>query len=187
MLMAEIHHEGKGAWFARRIRYLSRYYCVRGQLPPELRGGLQKGTSRLYDSDVERCARTWLSNQAAGTITPAKFRVAINDEILPSLCVVLKNPLSQRTATRWLRKLGYRKVTIRKGIYMDGHERPDVVEYRNLTYLPKMLECEARMTRYEGPDLIPHPPNLKPGERRIIAYFHDECAFSANDYNSTAW
>ena len=43
------------------------------------------------------------------------------------------------------------------------------------------------MTCYEGPDLVPHPPNLKPGERRIICLYHDECVFSANDFQSTVW
>jgi hypothetical protein len=187
MLMAEIHQVTKGTWFARRIRYLARYYQKHEQLPPELRRGLRKNTSHLYDDDVERCARKWLADQKPGTVTPMTFRTALNNEILPSLCIILKKPICDRTARRWLRKLGYDKATLRKGVYMDGHERPDVVEYRNTSYLPKMLEYESRMTRYEGPDLTPHPPELKPGEKRIISICHDECIFSANDYQTAAW
>lgn len=33
---------------------------------------------------------------------------------------------------------------------MDGHERADVVRYRNDTFLPAMSEFEARMVHYEG-------------------------------------
>jgi len=35
---------------------------------------------------------------------------------------------------------------------MDGHERTDVVEYRNNVFLPAMAKFEARMVQYEGPD-----------------------------------
>ena len=30
----------------------------------------------------------------------------------------------------WLHKLGYSITEVKKGVYMDGHEHPDVVEYR---------------------------------------------------------
>ncbi|KAG0136156.1 hypothetical protein HOY82DRAFT_599720 [Tuber indicum] len=33
--------------------------------------------------------------------------------------------ISQRTASTWLRSLGYKYHEVRKGIYKDGHERPD--------------------------------------------------------------
>jgi hypothetical protein len=42
-----------------------------------------------------------------------------------------------RVARRWLHRLGYNWREVRKGIYIDGHERADVVEYRKffLDYL----------------------------------------------------
>ena len=53
---------------------------------------------------------------------------------------------------------------IRKGVYMDGHERADVVKYRTEVYLPAMLEFERRMVCFEGPKLVHVEPNLRPGE-----------------------
>ncbi len=156
-------------------------------LPPELHGGVHKGMSHLYDDDVEWCAWGWLANQRPGTVTPAVFHATLNSEILPSLCVILKTPICDCTAHFWLHKLGYDKIALWKGVYMDGHEWPDVVEYCNTSYLPKMLEYESHMTHYEGPDLIPHPPTLKPGEKHIISLCHDEWIFSANDYQMAPW
>jgi len=40
--------------------------------------------------------------------------------------------ISLTTAERWLRKLGYQPRTHRKDIYMDGHEREDVVAARKV-------------------------------------------------------
>ncbi|KAJ7236988.1 hypothetical protein C8J57DRAFT_1439244 [Mycena rebaudengoi] len=50
-----------------------------------------------------------------------------------------------------------------------------------------MAKYEELMTKYEGPALEQVPPKLKEGEKEIIALFHDECCFHANDYKSRAW
>ena len=42
-----------------------------------------------------------------------------------------------KTARRWLHKLGFDPCSTRKGVYIDGHERSDVVEYRKL-YLRRL-------------------------------------------------
>lgn len=36
---------------------------------------------------------------------------------------------------------------------MDGHEREDVVKYRNEVYLPVMKEYKRQMVQFEGPEL----------------------------------
>jgi hypothetical protein len=53
----------------------------------------------------------------------------VNTEILPSLSI--ERRISEPTARRWLHKLGYSKRPHQKGLYFDGHERPDVVKNRN--------------------------------------------------------
>ena len=42
-----------------------------------------------------------------------------------------------RTARRWLANLGFEWKKVVKGIYVDGHERKDVVAYREDEFLPK--------------------------------------------------
>jgi len=185
--MAKGHHNGDGIWFARRLRALAQHYATFEQLPPELRGGLRKGSTHLDDEDVKGHALLWLQTQKPGSITPISFRQALNADILPNLNIVLKKPLCVRTARRWLIKLGYQLVSLRKGVYMDGHERPDVVAYRNNEFLPAMLAFESRMTQYIGPSLTPKYPELRNGQKRVIALFHDESSFHANEYKTSAW
>lgn len=136
---------------------------------------------------MQDAAKKWLGQQKLGSVTPAIFQRALNNDILPSRNVVLKRPLSNRTARRWLVKLGYRRVELKKGTYVDGHEREDVVKYRDEEFLPRLVPLEARMTQYIGPELVPKPPTLKPGEKRIIAQFHDESSFHANEFKRNAW
>ena len=88
----------------------------------------------------------------------------MNTTIFPQLGITPKQPISERTARRWLIKLGWRRTVVRKGVYMDGHERDDVVKYRKDIFLPMMQDYERRMIHFEGPDLIRTEPDLKPGE-----------------------
>ncbi|KII84350.1 hypothetical protein PLICRDRAFT_46228 [Plicaturopsis crispa FD-325 SS-3] len=180
-------HEGEGVWFARRVRALARHYQIFEQLPIEKRGGAKNARSWLHDESVQARARAWLTAQPIGKVTPRLLRDALNSVIFPELNISPKAPLSERTARRWLIKLGWRRTVVRKGVYMDGHERDDVVQYRRDVFLPAMKEFEARMVRYEGPELTEVQPILAPGVRPVIAQYHDECCFHANDESKSLW
>ncbi|KAJ3746059.1 hypothetical protein DFH05DRAFT_1458428 [Lentinula detonsa] len=180
-------HEKNGVHFARHIRQLARHYQVFEQLPTEKRGGMRTSRTLLSDENTRNAARAWLSSQKAGDVTPHKFQAALNDTILPDLGIQRKQPLCVRTARRWLVILGWRLTVIRKGVYMDGHERPDVAKYRQTEFLPKMAEFERRMAHYDGPDLVKTPPSLRPGEKEIIPQFHDESSLHALEYKAKVW
>jgi hypothetical protein len=121
-------------------------------------------------------------------VTPRRFHHALK-EILPTLGFTIRSGLSERMAQRWLLTLGWRHTRVKKGVYMDDHERPDVVEYRNNVFLPLMASYERHMAQWkpEGPGLVRVELDLRPGEKRIIAVFQDECCFHANDNKQTAW
>lgn len=72
-------------------------------------------------------------------------------------------------------------------MYMDGHEREDVVKYRNEVFLPAMAKFEARMAKFKGPELTPREPVLKDGEKKIIMLCHNECCFHGNDEAGSLW
>ena len=64
----------------------------------------------------------------------------INSNLLPSVREHHPNipdSVSVRTARRWLHKLGFDPCSTKKGVYIDGHEQSDVVEYRKL-YLRRL-------------------------------------------------
>ena len=108
------------------------------QLPIEHRGGLKNVHSLLKDKNVKKRTQEYLTNLPTRKVTPKGLQNALNSEIFPELGITPKKPISLRTARRWLIKLGWRHTVVRKGVYMDGHERADVVRYRNDTFLPAM-------------------------------------------------
>jgi hypothetical protein len=181
-------HEGVGVHFARRIRFLARHYQMFEQLPDENRGG-DRGRSLLDDERIQRAARTYLLTLPTGEVTPKRFHHALNARILPALGHTLAKWLSERTARRWLIKLGWRRTMLKKGVYMDGHERPDVVEYRMKEFLPLMALHERRMVQWiaRGSELVRVDPDLGPNEKRVIAVFQDESSFHVNEYKQDAW
>ena len=182
--------DGVGIYFARQIRFVARHYQLFEQLPPQKRGQYLN-RSLLNDEQVQTAARTYLTSLSTGEVTPKRFSHMLNERILPSLGYQLKSNLSERTARQWLVRLGWRNKLLRKGVYMDGHERQDVVEYRNKTFLPMMASYRDRMVKWElreGSDELVHAdPKLRPGEKRIIALFQDESSFHANEYKRTIW
>ena len=61
----------------------------------------------------------------------------------------VQDTLSRGTSVKWLQKMGYKLQDVRKGVYKDGHERADVVQYRQESFLPTLKGLENRMVRWE--------------------------------------
>lgn len=57
-----------------------------------------------------------------------KLRKYVNEHLLPELGI--EGSICERTTARWLNKLGFRVCSIQKGVYVDGHERDEVVVAR---------------------------------------------------------
>ena len=126
---------------------------------------------------------------STGEVTPKLFTRTLNERILPTLGLALEKGLLERTGRRWLIRLGWSRTRLKKGVYMDGHERPEVKEYRNNVFLPLMAQYQKKMVQWlpEGSGLVRVDPILGPGEKRIIAVFQDESTFHANEYKQNIW
>ena len=92
--------------------------------------------------------------------------------------------ISHKTACRYLHTLGYRYQSTPKGQYVDGHEREDVVMYRKKIFLLKWKEFLQRMAVWDK-DLKEHLPSGV--GKRVVAWFHDESIFYANDRRKKGW
>ena len=121
----------------------------------------------MSDEQVQTAARIYLTGLPTGEVTPSRFRHMLNKQILPSLRYTLTTGLSEHTAWQWLVNLGWRSKVLRKGVYMDGHERPDVVEYRNNVFLCDMASHQKKMVRWEQQEskLVCIDPVLMPGKK----------------------
>lgn len=69
-------------------------------------------------------------------MTTMDFCKWINKCLLPNSTLEPGFPrkVSIETARKWLHKLGFEVLTPKKGIFIDGHEHPDVVTHRKEFY-----------------------------------------------------
>ena len=105
-------------------------------------------------------------------VTAKDFRDWIEEEFGVAVCV--------EAARVWLHDLGFTQKHHHIPVYFDGHEREDVVAYRE-EYVDKMLQLDRRCL-YPG-----HTPELLPGEKLLIQIHHDESTFYANADQSSYW
>ena len=67
----------------------------------------------------------------------------------------------------------------------DGHNRDDIVDYRDNVFLPRMLQYEKRMQEKDMDVVI--PPELTNGEKRVVLITHDESKFYCNEGKPLIW
>jgi hypothetical protein len=97
------------------------------------------------------------------------------------------NRIRARTARRWLKNLGLDHGRYSKGVYVDGHERQDVVEYRQQIFLPLWNSLKRRFVIFQEDGSWQVPEGLHQGERPLVFVTHDESTFHANDGKRQGW
>ena len=79
--------------------------------------------------------------------------------------------------------MDYRWTKNPHGQFVDGHEREDVVAYRQLIFLPFWARTVEPSMRSWTKDIEDARPYTGPGmpEPHIVVWHHDESTFYAND------
>ncbi|KAI5847638.1 hypothetical protein DFP73DRAFT_455190, partial [Morchella snyderi] len=87
-----------------------------------------------------------------------------------------------RTARRWLLKLGLNYNDVCKGVYIDRHERDDVLKYR-ISLIKELDELQPPIIEFgeDGTIIDKAASSCAEGLKRIILCTHDKSIFSAND------
>ena len=151
--------------------------CIEEFLSSNRGGHDNHAYSLLHDEDFCLAARTYVRKHACRkgepNLTSQMFSAWINTEYNVNI--------HDSTARRWLFKLGFSRIHHQKGVYFDGHDRDDVVKYRN-TFLEKMGELDNKSLTCYG-----NRPELGAGERPLIRVVHDESTFYANSDQSFFW
>src|SRR5258708_10179759 len=128
----------------------------------------------------------------------------VNETMLPSLFPnETRQKISEQMAQQWLWKLGYRNTETKKGMYTNGHERPNVLAYRkkfieymsmdkgygryiNEQNLGVQTQSYIRFFRkYDGDEMEPLPTVF--ADKEHIPVFQDESIFHTNEYWRRVW
>jgi hypothetical protein len=120
---------------------------------------------------------------------PAGLKKYMEVELFPRIHLRVGRGVSLSTARRWLHHEGFRYISYRKGLYFDGHDRPDVLKYRNEHFLPTMAALQHRLIRYVVGDVdkVLTDPQRNFVERILVLVAHDEMASQSNDSHDKSW
>jgi len=194
MALSVARSHGRGLYFARKIVAWERTWLQSRMIEEGRKGCYTKSRSWLNDEGVQLAVREWLSGAKEAELTGYGLAKAIGkyldskrvEEVLCDSFGPGGNRIRARTARRWMKKMGFAYSTVQKGVYIDGHERQNVVEYRQSTFIPLWKTYERRFVIFHG-DGTWELPQLPPGEIPIVFITHDESTFNANDGKRRLW
>jgi len=183
--VAKLVYVDGGPWKACQIRKITNYWLRYNKLPLSNKGKHKKTIRLVDDEDIAEKCQSWVRQQNFNVTAP-KFKEYIEQDLLPNIGIAKKKTISLTTARRWLNILGYSYQRYHLGIYYDGHERDDVIQYCK-KFLEEIFEHEKFMSKYEGENMDRVQPNLTEGEKERILVTHDECIFYSNDGKRGIW
>ena len=174
-------------------KYRNDFFTNQGQFP-ETRRGKYTRESLLSNENLRLDAAMWVRENSykkgAANMTAASFREWVNNTLLPNAAIPesLPHEISIRTATRWLHQLGFRPQSHKKGAYVDGHEREDVVKSRK-TFLDKVNSL--KVSHLPPPpcsdERAKTPPLDAESRKRLVLIYHDESIFNTNEGQTWMW
>ncbi|KAF7330951.1 hypothetical protein MVEN_02435000 [Mycena venus] len=189
--------QGHGPYHARCIRSWIHAFLTSRKLPLHRYG--QYHSSILNDEDFSDTIKLHLQNVSGkdGHFTAqtlVDFVATKEIQQMLEQADIQKRSISVWTARRWLKRLDWRYGRRKNGMYVDGHEREDVVAYR-AAFVKRWLErYEPRMVEYDNDGNVKKTPDgyvlegkLQGQPFRLILVTHDESTFYANDRRKDGW
>lgn len=169
-----------------------------GEIPSSKQGQYQRSGVLWSNEQLNKKSAAYIRDNAyvkgKPNLTSAQFCQWVNDSLLPNEVLVPGFPrkISIETGRKWMHHLGFEVLNAKKGTFVDGHERDDVVAYRK-TFLRRMFtlgflnpdnapteDAKAALPQ----DLDPCNPELS---KKTVVLFHDETTFQANDDQTVFW
>lgn len=181
---------GHGVYHARNIRTWIQQYLTTQKLPLHRYGTFH--SSILEDEDLAQDIQLHLIEIAKKGYIRAQDVVdyITTPEVQERLGTTGNaRGITVRTAQRWLKKLKWRYAKKKNGMYIDGHEREDVVDYRK-KFVERWKDYEKRFVIFNNEGQVVSQPQgfAVPGVRfRLILVTHDESTFYENDRRKTKW
>ncbi|KAK9327014.1 hypothetical protein V1520DRAFT_387799 [Lipomyces starkeyi] len=143
----------KGKYMARRIREWAEQFQSTGLLPvASQRGKHSKRQSPLRDEDIKRKCFEFFRGLRPNNRTAKALKKFYEDELCPKIDgVSIGATISNTTVTEHLGKWGFSLGRHSQDVYFDGHERDDVVKYRQ-EWARRMIEHRSQMKEFDGED-----------------------------------
>ncbi|KAG0700911.1 hypothetical protein DFH29DRAFT_876281 [Suillus ampliporus] len=173
----------KGSWLGRNLRSWARAYINDRANFPTHKFGLN--VSCIEDEALAADIKTHLQSLGKYIRTEDIVNYLKDPEVQKRHG--FSKSISPAMAKRWMKKLGFCWKTEGKGMYSDGHEWGDIVEYRQNIFLPAWASFQSHMQVWKHGDVLVEDVTSQSPGRRVVVWFHDESTFYANDRRKLIW
>ena len=168
------------------IRAWAKEFLMNGVLSPHRQGVHVKKQSFLSDADVKEMVLKMIRETKPEQRSPLNIKKHVDEVVAPSLLGV-NVQVSEKTVRNYMHEWGYMYRKNKKDIYFDGHEREDVVKYRQ-EWSKRMVTYMEKMDFFSGEnEESVLEPVLEEGEKKIVLVTHDESTFYAHDSRTDMW
>lgn len=211
---------GRGPYFGRMIIVWETAWRTMGEIPEGKRGCHTKSHSWFNDEGVQLAVRDFLNGPEAmegKRVSGHQIAKVVGEHLdshrigqsvveafddshrgISHLTNMRTRRIKARTARRWLGWMGLQHCKLtKKAVYVDGHEREDVVKYRNEKFIPDWLSYRSRCVIFEEDGSWKLPEGCKvlengeyqcsDGSRPLVLVTHDESTVNANDSRRSGW
>jgi hypothetical protein len=122
------------------------------------------------------------------TEMPTGLKKYLELELFPCIQVKVSKGVSLQTTHCWLHKEGFKYMAHKKGLYFDGHECEDIIEYCQNVFLPLMQEYAKCLVFFEVGSVEKEGElNLSPDLMKLVLLAHDEMTAQSNDDKKMSW
>ena len=174
-------------------KYNDDFFTNHGQFPETKRGKYTR-QCLLSNETLRLEAAMWVRENAyqkgAANMTAASFCQWVNETLLVqhNLDANLPRRISVRTATRWLHHLGLRPQSHKKGAYVDGHEREDVIKSRRefLQQIRHLKDTHLPPPPCSDERAVTLPADAE-NRKKLVLIYHDESIFNINEGQPWMW
>ena len=174
------------------------FFQNEGEVPESTQGKYQRSGIVWSCEDLNKRATKYVRENAdvkgRPNLTVCSFSEWVNNELLPNETLEPGFPrkISHETGRKWLHELGFSVVSKKKGTFVDGHEREDVVQYRS-KFLRRMVTLgflnPSNAPTEEAKAALPadlSSPDTVVIDKTVVL-FHDETTFQSNEDQLTLW
>ena len=128
------------------IRQWHTDFLQNGEIPENMQGKYRSGiiwSSEELNQLTTKYIQENSNIKGQPNFSSSSFCSWMNEDLLPNVCLEPGFPrkISIETARLWMHHLEFEVLSAKKGLYFDGHERPDVIEEcKVLNFIRKMAE-----------------------------------------------
>jgi hypothetical protein len=119
---------------------------------------------------------------------PAGLKKYLELELFSHIQMKVSKGISLQTTHCWLNNEGFIYTAHIKGLYFDGHECEDVIEYHQNVSLPLMREYSKCLVFFEVGNVEEESKlDLPPGVSKLVLLAHDKMTAQSNDNAKMSW